>query len=126
MLTVEHNFSVQLYIESLCHGNLLEEEAIEISNILAGALFLDSIPPLPTDMWHQERVLCLPAGANFIRNAKVKNEMEVNSVVEVCNIYLILSVVKNEQLRCGCSSELRCMNINWNFRFGSLKSVDCS
>ncbi|CAN6468935.1 unnamed protein product [Victoria cruziana] len=73
----------QLYIESLCHGNLLEEEAIEISNILAGALFLDSIPPLPTDMWHQERVLCLPAGANFIRNAKVKNEMEVNSVVEL-------------------------------------------
>ncbi|XP_031485488.1 nardilysin-like isoform X2 [Nymphaea colorata] len=73
----------QLYIEGLCHGNLLEEEAIEISKIFGEALSLDSIPPLPSSMWHKERVLCLPAGANFIRNAKVKNEMEVNSVVEL-------------------------------------------
>ncbi|PON37676.1 S-ribosylhomocysteinase (LuxS) [Parasponia andersonii] len=70
----------QLYIEGLCHGNLLEEEAIGIANTFK-TVFLAQ--PLPNEMRHKEYVICLPASANFIRDVSVKNNMEKNSVVEL-------------------------------------------
>lgn len=74
--------NLQLHIEGLCHGNLLEEDAINISNIYTNIF---SIKPLPAEFRHQERVLCLPSGASLIRSVRVKNVLEVNSVVEVIN-----------------------------------------
>lgn len=71
---------LQLYIEGLCHGNLLEEEAIGISNIFSANF---SVPPLPVEMRYQEHVIDLPYGANLIRDVSVKNKLERNSVVEV-------------------------------------------
>ena len=71
---------VQLYIEGLCHGNLLEEEAFGIANTFK-TVFLAQ--PLPYEMRHKEYVICLPASANLVRDVSVKNKMEKNSVVEV-------------------------------------------
>ncbi|XP_020237618.1 nardilysin-like [Cajanus cajan] len=70
----------QLYIEGLCHGNLTKEEAISISNI-----FKINFPvkPLPIELRHAERVICLPSGANLVRDVSVKNKSEKNSVVEL-------------------------------------------
>lgn len=71
---------LQLYIEGLCHGNLLEEEAISISHIFKTNF---SVPPLPIEMRHQEQIIDLPSGANLVRDVGVKNKLEKNSVVEV-------------------------------------------
>lgn len=71
---------LQLYIEALCHGNLLEEEAMNISNIFKSN---SSLQPLPVTMRHEECVMCLPSSANLVRDVNVKNKSETNSVVEV-------------------------------------------
>ncbi|XP_024039654.1 nardilysin-like isoform X2 [Citrus clementina] len=70
----------QLYIEGLLHGNLSQEEAIHISNIFKSIF---SVQPLPIEMRHQECVICLPSGANLVRNVSVKNKCETNSVIEL-------------------------------------------
>ncbi|KAM1341394.1 hypothetical protein ACFX2F_005852 [Malus domestica] len=70
----------QLYIEGLCHGNLLEEEAINLSNIFKSTF---TVPPLPIELRHKEHVICLPPGANLIRDSNVKNKSETNSVIEL-------------------------------------------
>lgn len=70
----------QLYIEGLCHGNLLEEEAISLSNIFKDNF---SVQPLPLGMRHYERVICLPPGASLVRDVSVKNKLERNSVLEL-------------------------------------------
>ncbi|XP_059626381.1 nardilysin-like isoform X2 [Cornus florida] len=70
----------QLYIEGVCHGNLLEEEVIEISNIFKRNF---SIQPLPFEMRHKEYVMCLPSSADLVRDVRVKNKLETNSVVEL-------------------------------------------
>ncbi|KAM1106103.1 hypothetical protein ACFX13_003050 [Malus domestica] len=72
--------SSRLYIGGLCHGNLLEDEAITLSNIFKSNF---SVPPLPIKLRHEEYVICLPPGANLIRDSNVKNKSETNSVIEV-------------------------------------------
>ncbi|KAI3450239.1 hypothetical protein Pfo_006904 [Paulownia fortunei] len=72
--------SVQLYIEGLCHGNLLEEEALQISDIFRNNF---SVQPLPFELRHKEFVMCLPSSADLVRDVKVKNKLETNSVVEL-------------------------------------------
>lgn len=71
---------LQLYIEGLCHGNLLEEEAHRLSEIFKSNFF---VQPLPYDFRHKEIVMCLPSSADLVRYVKVKNKLETNSVVEV-------------------------------------------
>lgn len=73
-------FVLQLYIEGLCHGNMLEEEAVNISSIFTSYF---SVPPLPAEMRHEEYVMCLPSGADLVRDVRVKNKLDTNSVVEV-------------------------------------------
>ncbi|XP_021909698.1 nardilysin-like, partial [Carica papaya] len=73
-------FRSQLYIEGLCHGNLLEEEAINISNIFKSNF---PVEPLPLQMRQGENVLCLPSGANLVMDVSVKNKSETNSVIEL-------------------------------------------
>ncbi|RWW10416.1 hypothetical protein BHE74_00022453 [Ensete ventricosum] len=63
----------------LCHGNLSEEEAINISNIFTNTF---PVEPIPAGLRHKERVICLPSGCSLNRSVSVKNELEVNSVVE--------------------------------------------
>ncbi|KAL7173019.1 hypothetical protein ACSBR2_032480 [Camellia fascicularis] len=70
----------QVYIEGLCHGNLLEEEAINVSNIFRSNF---PVQPLPFEMRHKEYVMCLPSGADLVRDVQVKNKLETNSVVEL-------------------------------------------
>ncbi|KAL8106522.1 hypothetical protein AgCh_023328 [Apium graveolens] len=70
----------QLYIEGLCHGNLLEEEALNISNIFRSYF---PVKTLPFEMRHKESVMCLSSGSNLVRDDKVKNKLEPNSVVEL-------------------------------------------
>nr|CAB3500894.1 unnamed protein product [Digitaria exilis] len=70
----------QLHIEGLCHGNLSEVEAINISKIFRNTL---SAQTLPEEARHGDRVICIPNGTNFIRSVRVKNDLEENSVVEV-------------------------------------------
>ncbi|CAI8597020.1 unnamed protein product [Vicia faba] len=70
----------QLYIEGLCHGNMSEEEAINISNIFKTNFPVD---PLPIESRHAERVICLPSSANLVRDINVKNTLEKNSVIEL-------------------------------------------
>lgn len=71
---------LQVHIEGICHGNLLNEEALNISNI-----FEDKFPvqPLPYEMMHKEHVINLPSGVNLVRDVRVKNKQETNSVLEV-------------------------------------------
>uniref|UniRef100_A0A804R773 Nardilysin-like n=1 Tax=Zea mays TaxID=4577 RepID=A0A804R773_MAIZE len=38
---------------------------------------------LPEEARHEERVICIPNGANLVRSVRVKNDLEENSVVEV-------------------------------------------
>ncbi|KAK4492122.1 hypothetical protein RD792_002919 [Penstemon davidsonii] len=70
----------QLYIEGLCHGNFLEEEALHVSDIFRSNL---SIQPLPFELRHKEFVMCLPSSADLVRDVRVKNKLETNSVVEL-------------------------------------------
>ncbi|KAG2540963.1 nardilysin-like isoform X1 [Panicum virgatum] len=70
----------QLHIEGLCHGNLSEEEAINISKVFRTTL---SAQTLPEEARHGERVICIPNCENFVRSVRVKNDLEENSVVEV-------------------------------------------
>ncbi|KAL6649880.1 hypothetical protein ACP70R_014104 [Stipagrostis hirtigluma subsp. patula] len=70
----------QLHIEGLCHGNLSEEEAFNISKIFRDTL---SAQTLPEEARHHERVICIPNGANLVRSVRAKNDLEENSVVEV-------------------------------------------
>ncbi|KAK7305523.1 hypothetical protein VNO77_43429 [Canavalia gladiata] len=70
----------QLYVEGLCHGNLSEEEAISIANIFKANF---PVIPLPVELRHAERVICLPPSANLVRDAIVKNKLERNSVAEL-------------------------------------------
>ncbi|XP_044495752.1 nardilysin-like isoform X2 [Mangifera indica] len=77
-LPTEERF--KLFIEGICHGNLLEEEAIHISDIFKSNL---PVQPIPVEMRHQEHIICLPSGANLVRDVSVKNKCETNSVVEL-------------------------------------------
>ncbi|KAI3760352.1 hypothetical protein L1987_50746 [Smallanthus sonchifolius] len=70
----------QLYIEGLCHGNLLEEEAKNVSNIFKKYF---SVQPLPLDMRHKDNIICLPSSADIVRDVTVKNKLDTNSVVEL-------------------------------------------
>ncbi|KAK1353121.1 Insulinase Peptidase family M16 family protein [Heracleum sosnowskyi] len=70
----------QLYIEGLCHGNLLKEEALNISNIFRSCF---PVKTLPFEMRHKESVMCLSSGSNLVWDDKVKNKLEPNSVVEL-------------------------------------------
>jgi len=79
-------------VEGLCHGNLSKEEAIGISNI-----FKTNFPvnPLPIELRHAERVICLPSGANLVRDVSVKNKSEKNSVAEVILVRLVFVFFTN-------------------------------
>lgn len=70
----------ELHVEGLCHGNLSEDEATNISNIFNKAF---SVHPLPLDLHNQDRVFCLSPKERLIRSMPVKNDVEVNSVVEL-------------------------------------------
>lgn len=67
-------------MEALCHGNLTESEAMIIANIFKSALVKQE---LPVELRGKERVYKLPTGPCHLVKAKVKNESEDNSVVEV-------------------------------------------
>lgn len=71
---------MQLYIEGLCHGNLLEEEATNVSDIFKKYFY---VQPLPLNIRHKDSILCLPSGADLVRDVTVKNKVDTNSVVEV-------------------------------------------
>ncbi|KAK8509942.1 hypothetical protein V6N13_118488 [Hibiscus sabdariffa] len=70
----------QIYIEGHFHGNLLEKEVLDISNIFKRNF---SAQPMPVTMRHREQVICFPSGANFVRDVSVKNKSETNSVLEL-------------------------------------------
>lgn len=70
----------QTYIESLCHGNLHEEEALDIANIFKRALVKNA---LPAELRPVERIVKLDPGSALLYTANGKNEAEENSVVEV-------------------------------------------
>ncbi|KAG6541670.1 hypothetical protein Mapa_016935 [Marchantia paleacea] len=70
----------QTYMEALCHGNLTESEAMNIANIFKSALVKQE---LPAELRGKERVYKLPTGPCHLVKAKVKNESEDNSVVEM-------------------------------------------
>jgi nardilysin len=70
----------QIFIEALCHGNLSEDEAVNISNIFKDSL---TVEPLPSKCRHGEQITCFPMGAKLVRDVNVKNKSETNSVVEL-------------------------------------------
>ncbi|CAM8952611.1 unnamed protein product [Rhodiola kirilowii] len=70
----------QIYIEGLCHGNLLKSEALEIATRFR--IYLTG-KPLPIEMRHRDHVIRLPAGANLVHDATVKNKLEPNSILEL-------------------------------------------
>ena len=71
---------LQIYIEALCHGNLSEDETVNISNIFKNSL---TVEPLPVKCRHGGQITCFPLNAKLVRDVTVKNKSETNSVVEV-------------------------------------------
>ncbi|WZZ19434.1 hypothetical protein YC2023_112523 [Brassica napus] len=70
----------QIFIEALCHGNLSEDEAVNISRIFKNSLTTE---PLPVKSRHREQITCFPLSAKLVRVVNVKNKSETNSVVEL-------------------------------------------
>ncbi|KFK43001.1 hypothetical protein AALP_AA1G066600 [Arabis alpina] len=70
----------QIFIEALCHGNLSEDEAVNISNIFKTSL---TVEPLPRKCRHGEQITCFPLSGKLVRDVNVKNKSETNSVVEL-------------------------------------------
>uniref|UniRef100_M4ERW7 Coenzyme PQQ synthesis protein F-like C-terminal lobe domain-containing protein n=1 Tax=Brassica campestris TaxID=3711 RepID=M4ERW7_BRACM len=70
----------QIFIEALCHGNLSEDEAVNISRIFKNSLTTE---PLPVKSRHREQITCFPLSAKLVRDVNVKNKSETNSVVEL-------------------------------------------
>ncbi|KAF6164746.1 hypothetical protein GIB67_040998 [Kingdonia uniflora] len=70
----------QLYVEGLCRGNLSEEEALNISDIFSLNF---PVQPLPLELRHKDRLLCLTPGAYLVRDASVKNKLEKTSVLKL-------------------------------------------
>jgi nardilysin len=98
---------MQLHIEGLCHGNLSEEEAINISKIFCNTL---SAQTLPEEARHGERVICIPNGENFVRSVRVKNDLEENSVVEV-GYYPGATILHSSLHVFFCRCDLKCLII---------------
>ncbi|KAL8129849.1 hypothetical protein V2J09_019004 [Rumex salicifolius] len=90
----------EVYIEGLCHGNMLEEDVVKISNIFKNF----SEKPLPVEMRHGENILCLPPQANLVRDVPVKNKSELNSVVEL--YYQIEQDNRDDSIRIKALSDL--------------------
>ncbi|PRQ56272.1 putative insulysin [Rosa chinensis] len=67
----------KVYIESLCHGNLSEKEAIRLSDIFKTNF---GVQPLPIELMRSEQCICLPPSANLIRDISVKNKSKTNSL----------------------------------------------
>jgi hypothetical protein len=72
--------SWQTYIEALCHGNLLEVEALDIANIFKKALVRNPLPPRQRP---QDFIIKLPASICLLLQENVKNMNEENSIAEV-------------------------------------------
>ncbi|XP_010457845.1 PREDICTED: nardilysin-like isoform X1 [Camelina sativa] len=70
----------QIFMEALCHGNLSEDEAVNISNIFKKSL---TVEPLPSKCRHGEQITRFPVSAKLVRDVSVKNKSETNSVVEL-------------------------------------------
>lgn len=70
----------QIYIEGLCHGNLLKDVAIFLANMLKD---LFSAIVLPSELRHAEQILRLPSGIGLFQNANVKNKSEENSSIKI-------------------------------------------
>lgn len=70
----------QIHIVALCHGNLLEEEAMAIAKIFKDYLVVE---PLPDAVEPREKILKLPSGTSLVYSADAKNTMEENSAVEM-------------------------------------------
>ncbi|KAI4373362.1 hypothetical protein MLD38_011493 [Melastoma candidum] len=70
----------QLYIEGLCHGNMLEKEALSLADAFRNNLLGAT---LPIEKRHNEHIVRLPSFSNLVRDVKVKNKLETNSVVEL-------------------------------------------
>lgn len=81
---------MQLHVEGLCHGNLLENEATNISDIFNNTF---SMRPLPLGLHNQDRVLCLSSNESLVKSMPVKNEVEVNSVVEASMKFTLFTVI---------------------------------
>ncbi|KAJ3676945.1 hypothetical protein LUZ60_002669 [Juncus effusus] len=95
------NLISQMHIEGLCHGNLTENEAIEISSIFTNSL---RVKPLPKDLRYYDKVLCLPPGAKLLKSVGVKNKLEANSVVEI--YYQIEQLRGRDSIRLGAIADL--------------------
>ncbi|KAM7259044.1 hypothetical protein ACFE04_014785 [Oxalis oulophora] len=70
----------EMYIEGLCHGNLLQGEAVKVAKIFKSNF---SAEPLSMEMRHKEHITCFPHAANLATDIRVKNQSETNSVVEL-------------------------------------------
>jgi hypothetical protein len=70
----------QTYIKGLCHGNLLEVEALDIANIFKKALVRNPLPPRQRP---QDFIIKLPTSICFLLPENVKNMNEENLVAEV-------------------------------------------
>ncbi len=70
----------QTYIKGLCHGNLLEVEALDIATIFKKALVRNPLPPRQRP---QDFIIKLPTSICFLLPENVKNMNEENLVAEV-------------------------------------------
>ncbi|PRQ51535.1 putative peptidase M16 domain-containing protein [Rosa chinensis] len=79
-LIVVFKLMQRLYIEGLGYGNLLEEEAISLLNMVK---IIFSGQPLPTKLMLKNNCICLTPDANLIRDVSVKYKTKTNSVIQL-------------------------------------------
>ncbi|KAL5371833.1 hypothetical protein DPSP01_013961 [Paraphaeosphaeria sporulosa] len=69
----------QCHIEILSHGNLYEEDALQVADLVEKIIRPKKLPP---SQWPIERSLILPEGSNFIYSRPLKDPANVNHCIE--------------------------------------------
>ena len=69
----------QLHIEMLAHGNLQQEEALQLAALIETTLNPYKLRP---SNWVMSRNFMLPSGSNFIYERPLKDPAEVNNCIE--------------------------------------------
>ena len=69
----------KFHIEMLVHGNVIREDALTITDMVARVLHPR---PLPNSQWPIRRSVMLPPGSNYVYERELKDEKNVNHCIQ--------------------------------------------
>jgi insulysin len=83
----------QNHVEILAHGNLHQEQVLNMAEIVEKSLHGR---PLPQSQWHVRRDINIPPGSNYIYNQQLTDPSNVNNCIQY---YLCIGSVNDDTLR---------------------------